>query len=145
MPVDLSRGPIDPQDSVYQNMLDNLQGNILLAQKRNHTLHIFLKFKAGAAHADVRNWLHAFVDKWPVTSAKEQPAETGEQLFCNVFLSATGYQALGYTEEEIKCKFPIRLLLHSHPAGRSISPPPTCRRKHTAAPGCYSRCQPRIH
>lgn len=107
MPIDLSRGPIDPQDSLYQTMLQNLQGNILLAQKHNHTLHIFLKFKAGAAHADVRNWLHAFMDKWPVTSAKEQIAETGEQLFCNVFLSATGYQTLGYTEEEIKCKFPI--------------------------------------
>jgi deferrochelatase/peroxidase EfeB len=67
MPVDLSKGPIDPQYSDYQNMLSNLQGNILKPHARDHAVHMFLKFKAEAAA--VRRWMRDLAQRY-VTSAQ---------------------------------------------------------------------------
>jgi Dyp-type peroxidase family len=112
MPVDLSQGPIDPQKSIYQTMLANLQGNILKPHARDHAVHIFLKF---TAHKDVvRPWMRAFAGSY-VTSAQLQIKEARDfrehripgQLFGNLFLSTTGYKALGFTKTEIKNAFPV--------------------------------------
>jgi len=112
MPVDLSRGPIDPHDRAYQNMLDNLQGNILKPHGRNHAGHIFLKFKAEAAI--VRRWARDFATRY-VTSAQLQIKEASDfrvhripgKLFGNLFLSASGYRALGFTEDQLQGAFPV--------------------------------------
>ena len=97
MPVDLSKGPIDPQHSDYQNMLSNLQGNILKPHARDHAVHMFLKFKAEAAA--VRRWMRDFVQSY-VTSAQLQIKEASDfrvyrvpgKLFGHLCLSAHGYR-----------------------------------------------------
>jgi Dyp-type peroxidase family len=111
MPVDLSKGPIDPQHSDYQNMLSNLQGNILKPHARDHAVHMFLKFKAEAAA--VRRWMRDFVQRY-VTSAQLQIKEASDfrvyrvpgKLFGHLCLSAHGYRALGFTEDQIQGAFP---------------------------------------
>lgn len=112
MPIDLSQGPIHPKDDIYQNMLCNLQGNILKPHARDHAVHIFLKFTADKDA--VRKWIRAFAESY-VTSAQLQIKEASDfsehripgKLFGNLFLSATGYEALGYTKDQIQCAFPV--------------------------------------
>lgn len=107
MPAPLKQSPIHPQDSMYQSLLHNLQGNILQAHRGMHALHMFLKFTTSDAEK-ARRWLRAFVDGqngWPIPSAHAQLTEACEGLFCNVFLSATGYKALGFPEEQLKKRF----------------------------------------
>ena len=119
MPAYMSQGPINPTESI-RDMLCNLQGNILKPHGREHAVHIFLQFKAGVDPASVRKWMREFADRC-VTSAEQQridaeqhrpssdspERDTREKLFGNLFLSATGYGALGYSMEEIKRKFVI--------------------------------------
>jgi deferrochelatase/peroxidase EfeB len=104
----LKDGPINPENSKYQVMLCNLQGNILKPHGRAYAVHIFLKFKPNKE--GVCNWMGGFADRY-VTSAEQQCLDaeqrTKEKLFGNLFLSATGYEALGYSWEEIKCKFAV--------------------------------------
>jgi Dyp-type peroxidase family len=91
-------------------MLQNLQGNILKGHGRNFSVHIFLQFKAEPRI--VRDWVRDFAAHY-VTSAQRQLKEADEfrtygipgGLFGNFFLSAKGYEALGYTREDITCRF----------------------------------------
>jgi deferrochelatase/peroxidase EfeB len=93
-------------------MLGNLQGNILKPHARNHTVHIFLKFKVEAAA--VRRWMRDFAQRY-VTSAQLQLKEARDfrlyripgKLFSNLCLSANGYKALGYTADQIRGAFPL--------------------------------------
>lgn len=111
MPVDLHQGPIDPQNNVHQNMLRHLQGNILKPHGRSHAVHIFLKFKADKDA--VRRWMRPFAQDY-VTSAEQQRKESSDfsthrtlRLFGNLFLSASGYAALGYAEADIQHAFAV--------------------------------------
>jgi Dyp-type peroxidase family len=112
MHVNLSQGPIDPQDPTSQTMLNNLQGNILTHHGRDHAVHIFLQFTAGPDA--VRSWMRDFAARY-VTSAQQQLQEASDfktlgiagQLFGNLCLSATGYRALGYTELEVQQAFAV--------------------------------------
>jgi Dyp-type peroxidase family len=110
MPVDLTDMRIDHKAEKYQNMLANLQGNILKGHGRDHSVHLFLKFTATPRM--VRNWVRALTDRY-VTSARQQLKELEEfnkyripgGLFGNFFLSAKGYEALGFIEDEIVRRF----------------------------------------
>jgi len=110
MPVDLTKTRIDHRADQYQNMLKNLQGNILKGHGRNFSVHIFLQFKSDPQ--SVRNWVRDFAGHY-VTSTQRQLKEADEfrtygvpgRLFGNFFLSAKGYEALGYTREDITCRF----------------------------------------
>jgi Dyp-type peroxidase family len=110
MPVDLTDMRIDYKAEKYQNMLANLQGNILKGHGRDHSVHLFLKFTATPRM--VRNWVRALTDRY-VTSARQQLKEVEEfnkyripgGLFGNFFLSAKGYEALGFIEDEIVRRF----------------------------------------
>ncbi len=109
MPIDLRKGPIDPQCQLYQDMLRNLQGNILQAHRREHAVHLFLHFTADPT--TVRRWMRTFAEHY-VSWAEPQTRETqrripGQHLFGNVFLAAAGYEALGYTAHEIQEAFPV--------------------------------------
>jgi deferrochelatase/peroxidase EfeB len=114
MPVNLQDGPIDPTKPKYQTMLRNLQGNILQPHGREYADHIFLQFRAGVTPASVRDWLRAFTECY-VTSAEKQYREarifkecgTPGGVFGNLFLSATGYEALEYEKERIRKAFPV--------------------------------------
>jgi len=100
--------PIDLNDPAYQAMFLNLQGNILKGHGRDHTVHIFIKLDTGDV-ANTRARLAAFATK-VVTSARQQSIEAKEfhdfgipgALFGNIFLTAKGYVALGFTIEELK-------------------------------------------
>ncbi|HVE59413.1 MAG TPA: hypothetical protein VNB22_21565 [Pyrinomonadaceae bacterium] len=109
LPVNLSEelSPINPEDSKYQRMLANLQGNILKSHGRNHAVHLFLTFPKDAEDKinGVREWIAGFAARY-VTSAMRQHYETKEfkinkisgRIFGGFYLSAEGYKALGFDE-----------------------------------------------
>jgi Dyp-type peroxidase family len=97
--VNLDATRIDPDDAAFREMLANLQGNILKGHGRDRTVHIF--FRMDDDVDAVREGLKSVVAV--VTSAAEQHEQTTRfkrfgvpgGLFANMFLSASGYQALG--------------------------------------------------
>ncbi|MCD9188444.1 MAG: Dyp-type peroxidase [Pyrinomonadaceae bacterium] len=101
--------PIDPEDKKYERMLANLQGNILKSHGRKFAVHLFLTFLDDPD--PMREWISEFAARY-VTSALRQHYETKEfklskisRLFAGFYLSAEGYRALGFTEEELEEKF----------------------------------------
>jgi Dyp-type peroxidase family len=90
-------------------MLENLQCNILKSHGRDYAAHIFLEFR-GETEA-VKNWIQDFSGRF-VTSASAQLLETEErrkqsasdkitgQLMGCFFLSAQGYETLGFRTED---------------------------------------------
>jgi deferrochelatase/peroxidase EfeB len=106
MPEYLTEERIDHQAQKYQKLLANLQGNILKGHGRDHSVHLFLKFTA--PRRMVRDWVRTFAYRY-VTPASQQLKEAAEfnryrlsgALFGNFFLSAKGYESLGYTTDEI--------------------------------------------
>jgi deferrochelatase/peroxidase EfeB len=110
MRVDLTETRIDHRADNYWNMLQNLQGNILKGHGRNFSVHIFLQFKSDPQI--LRNWVRNFAEHY-VTSTQRQLKEADEfrtygvpgRLFGNFFLSAKGYEALGYTREDLAGRF----------------------------------------
>jgi deferrochelatase/peroxidase EfeB len=110
MPVDLTRTRIDHGADQYQTMLYNLQGNILKGHGRNFSVHIFLQFTSEPG--SVRPWLRDVVAPY-VTSAHRQLKEADDfrtygvpgRLFGNIYLSAKGYEALGYAREDVTGRF----------------------------------------
>jgi deferrochelatase/peroxidase EfeB len=50
MALTLNETAIDYRDPKFDKMLSNLQGNILKGHGRNHTTHIFIKFKREAGY-----------------------------------------------------------------------------------------------
>jgi deferrochelatase/peroxidase EfeB len=110
MPVDLTKTHTDHRAAIYQNMVQNLQGNILKGHGRNYSVHIFLHFEAEPRI--IRDWVRD-VSVHHVTSAQRQLKEADEfrtygvpgGLFGNFFLSAKGYEAMGYIREDITWRF----------------------------------------
>jgi Dyp-type peroxidase family len=101
MPVNLNATAINPTEAQYQPMLADLQGNILKGHGRDHTINLFIKFKAGR-QALVKDWISAFTKTF-VTSAKKQMEQTdyfkthkiSAGMFVNLFLTSNGYRYLG--------------------------------------------------
>ncbi|MEG4444394.1 Dyp-type peroxidase [Microcoleus sp. AT9_B5] len=102
MTIDLNQTHIDPNNPQYQNMLDDLQGNILKSHERDYSTHILIKFKSD--QDAVKKWIGCFTEKF-VMSAKKQlddnpkfrsNCQEVEGLFANFFLSYNGYKALGF-------------------------------------------------
>ncbi len=108
--VNLKATKIDYHAKEYEKMLKNIQGNILKGHGRDYSVHIFLKFTADTR--TIRKWIESFAKKY-ITSAEQQLRETENYkrngnsggLFGNFFLSAKGYEVLGFTKQEIKAAF----------------------------------------
>ena len=108
--VNLKATRIDPHAKAYEKLLKNMQGNILKGHGRDFSVHIFLQFTADIR--TVRKWIESFAKHY-VTSAEQQLSETENYkkhgtpggLFGNFFLSAKGYETLGFTQEEIQAAF----------------------------------------
>ncbi|MDT4894954.1 MAG: hypothetical protein QOH25_31 [Acidobacteriota bacterium] len=106
--------PIDPASAPIQKMLANLQGNVLKGHGRDHSVHIFIKLDDGNVETK-RERLAAVADQ-VVTSALQQHIETEQfrnfgipgAIFGNLFLTARGYRALGFTEAQLEAAFPER-------------------------------------
>lgn len=99
--------PLDPDAPQHAAMLDDLQGNILKGHGRHHTRHIFFKF--GKDSAQAKKWIMNFSKD--ITSAFKQREEAKkrrkagkqwvEKTFRSFVLTANGYQALGFKNNQI--------------------------------------------
>lgn len=99
MPVKLTThaSDVDVSAPQFAAMLRNLQANILKPHGRDFARHVFLRFRASPD--GVRAWLREFVAP-RVTSAQQQfsvPPNTDGGLVTGFFLSARGYEYLGFT------------------------------------------------
>jgi len=111
MPLDLNsnKGPIDENDSQYQDVLQDLQGNILKSHGREKSVHIFLTFpdprKEPQKTAALRG-LIAQLATQDITSAKKQldDADAWREnkidggVFVHFSLSSSGYEKLGFPD-----------------------------------------------
>jgi Dyp-type peroxidase family len=102
MALTLNETAIDYRDPQFDKMLSNLQGNILKGHGRNHTTHIFIKFKPNKL-AKARSWVQSFAEEKVVTMKqqlrerelfKRNKVDTG--TFAAMFLSAKGYKYFEY-------------------------------------------------
>jgi Dyp-type peroxidase family len=92
--------------NAYANDLSSLQGNILKSHGRDVALHLFLTFRDDPVKA--KSFLSKLALK--LTSAAEQRAQTlrdkhGQELFTAIYLSAKGYQYLGYKQGNFSDEF----------------------------------------
>jgi len=111
MSIDLTKTNIDAKE--YQLLLEDLQGNILQGYEQDYAVHIFLKF--GSNSQAIRQWISYFATEF-VTSAQKQLDELERssqpnqqnvpKIFANFFLSAHGYQALGFELKGKRLLFP---------------------------------------
>jgi Dyp-type peroxidase family len=109
MPLDLrrNRGPIDEMDATFRDVLEDLQGNILEGHGRFHAVHLFVHFNEHRID-DVKRWISKFAQQ-RVTSAWQQVEQaiayrehrTDAGVFGHFALSAEGYKALGFDEDQI--------------------------------------------
>lgn len=82
----------------FKNIADDLQGNILKSHGRNHTSHIFFKFKPNKV-AEAKAYIKSF--EHLVTSAKKQKEDTADfektksqHIFTTFYLTGDGYRYL---------------------------------------------------
>ena len=94
-------------ESEFEELLDEIQGNILKSHGRNHAVHLFLKFTCDEVTA--KKWISNFAHKY-VTSALAQAEETKlyrqnkdvpGKIFANFFLTQAGYVYLGYENDQL--------------------------------------------
>ncbi len=93
--------PIDVSNpGEYKTLLGDLQGNIIKSHGRDHSVHLFIQFKADQ-QKKAKEWIQKFAEKY-VTSAILQNAEAIEyqrskikgSVFANLCLSIAGYEYL---------------------------------------------------
>jgi len=95
-----NKKPIDMYDLSYDELFENLQGNILKGHGRNFTAHIFVRFYRNN-RTDAKQWLKNFSEK--ITSCKKQLKETIQfkkngvsgGVFLGLYLTREGYDYLG--------------------------------------------------
>jgi deferrochelatase/peroxidase EfeB len=111
MPLDLktNQQPINPDDPQYQDVLEDLQGNILKGHGRDKSVHIFLTFSNPQEDPEkidtLKNWMAELAIN-EITSAKNQMDEakawrenkTPGETFFHFALSSTGYTKLGSSD-----------------------------------------------
>lgn len=80
--------------------LDKVQANILIPHGRNFVRCIFIQFTANPLQ--IRNWISHFAQhpKFGVTAAHHQQAGKAGIITC-FFLTAGGFQAMGFSKEEL--------------------------------------------
>ena len=108
MPLDLNENkqPIDQADPQYQDVLQDLQGNILNGHGRNNSVHIFLTFPNPQKNLDKIKALKKSIAQLSqdITSAKKQldDADAWRKegrdggVFVHFSLSSSGYAKLGF-------------------------------------------------
>jgi len=103
MPLNLDSNfePIDQDDSIYQDFLADLQGNILNGHGRDHAVHIFLAFIPEKT-AEVKTWISNLAAT-KITSTKSQLdaskhyklTKLDAGLFTHFAFTASGYDYFG--------------------------------------------------
>ena len=111
MPLDLNSNlePIDHTQQQYQDVLQDLQGNILTGHGRNNSVQIFLTFpdtrQDSGKLAALRQWIAQFAAQ-DITSAKKQlddavawrEKKIDGGVFIHFSLSSSGYEKLGFPD-----------------------------------------------
>ena len=129
-----AQAPIDPATAEVQTLLSSIQGNILKGHGRDRTVHIFVRFDETNVEK-LRNKLVSFAER-NVTSALQQHIESEQfkkfkvpgALFGNIFLTANGYKALGFSEDKVKDAFSDQFFLEGMSAhGENLSDPPAAK------------------
>ena len=100
--------PIDPLDPTYKPLLDNLQGNILKGHGREHAVLFFIEFNTQQDQGGLRGAFGEVAREYVTSAAQQEKWRTEFKkygfpggLFGNVLLTAKGYQALGFSQDEI--------------------------------------------
>jgi Dyp-type peroxidase family len=106
MAINLNQKSINPQAAQITQMMENLQGNILKGHGRDHALPIFFALGNNVQkNKQAICALTAFV-----TSSAEQLHQRDQAdrnaVFGNLFLTARGYEKLGFTRQELVDNFP---------------------------------------
>ncbi|MBV8318721.1 MAG: Dyp-type peroxidase [Planctomycetaceae bacterium] len=107
MAIDLEQVGIDLMDPAVGPMLSDLQGNIFKPHGRKHSAYLVVTFLRDRSKA-IREWIRDFA-KFYVTTAEAQIKDARRfrklrmdaGLFVNFFLSAKGYEVLGFSEDQI--------------------------------------------
>ncbi len=121
---------IDPYNpGKYEQLLEDLQGNILNSHGRDYSVHLFLQFKAGKVD-DAKKWIQNFATQY-VKSAKQQ-AESASLyrekhinggVFSNFFLTVKGYEYLRYSPAKIPSNQPFRFGMKNPTIAKSLGDP----------------------
>lgn len=112
MPLDLNENkqPIDHTDPQYQDVLQDLQGNILKGHGREHSVHLFLTFPNPLNNLEkikaIKQWIAQLAQN--ITSAKKQidDADAWRKegrdggVFVHFSLSSSGYRKLGFPDSK---------------------------------------------
>ena len=114
----------------YQKLLEDLQGNILKGHGRNHSVHLFIKFKPEKV-AEAKKWIQEFADNY-VTSALLQAKEALQyreksikgSVFANFFLSVKGYEYLEVPRFKIPGSQPFRYGMKNESVKNYLGDPP---------------------
>jgi len=113
MPLNLrtNQKPINPTDPQYQDVLEDLQGNILKGHGRDKSVHIFLTFPNPQENPEridaLKNWIAQLAIN-EITSAQQQLNEakawrenkTPGKTFVHFALSSSGYTKLGFSDSQ---------------------------------------------
>ncbi len=107
----LDRKDIEPLEADVEPVLDLLQGNIVKGHGRDHTVHLFFRFGKSASEnraliRTLANRVTSAAQQWRDTEKKYHLSNLSSLPFCNLFLTAKGYQALGYTRGQLEDAFP---------------------------------------
>ncbi len=102
MAIDLTQVGIDLQDPAVKPLLSDLQGNIFKPHGRQHSAYLVVTFRSDQSPA-IRDWIRRFAT-FHVTTAEDQIKDARRYrelgldagLFSNFFLSAKGYEVLGF-------------------------------------------------
>jgi Dyp-type peroxidase family len=100
----LEKTNVSLKDGQFQNLLNNLQGNIIKHHGRTHAYHIFIQFDKSKSEI-AKKWIKSFTNN-QITSAAKQLGDASKRknepefdggVFCNLSLAHTGYVNLGLT------------------------------------------------
>lgn len=108
MPLDLNsnKEPIDQNDQQYQDVLQDLQGNILKSHGRDNSVHIFLTFPNPKDNLDrirsLKQWIAQLANKDIISTKKQlddavawKNEKRDAGVFVHFSLSSSGYAKLG--------------------------------------------------
>ncbi len=122
---------VDPENpGIYKTLLGDIQGNILKGHGRDHSVHLFVQFKADQV-TEAKTWIQKFAQKY-VTSALLQANEAqqyreqkiGGSVFTNLFLSLKGYEYLGIPPFRIPGSQPFRFGMKNDSVVGFLGDPP---------------------
>jgi Dyp-type peroxidase family len=105
--LDLTQSSVDPENPLFQPVLNDLQANILKGHGRRFAYHIFLQLQAGKI-GEAKKWISDFATNritsaWKLEQGRQRFKKTGADggAVFTLSISATGYGALGFGPNQL--------------------------------------------